>query len=142
MSTQFLKRSYVMVLIFMLALFAGSSAQAASACKGLSQSKCSTNCIWVGSYKTKAGNKVSGYCRAKSGKAAASGLTSEAKSKVNKADKKVTGAKKSASEKAKSAKKSVKSKTTAAKKSAKANKKIKKEKVKKITDKVKSKATK
>jgi len=101
-------QSYVVSLIFMLALFTGGSAQAASACKGLSQSKCGTNCTWVGSYKTKAGNKVNGYCRAKSGKAAAAGVSSKAKSKVNKIDKKASGTKKSVKESSKKVNKAAK----------------------------------
>ena len=73
----FFARTRLAVLISGLFLAASGSAVAGSACKGLSQSKCSNNddCSWVSSYKTKKGVKVDAYCRAKSGKSAGAGET-------------------------------------------------------------------
>jgi hypothetical protein len=61
------------IIAIVLMIFAFSSgAQAASSCKDLSTSACSSkqSCSWIRSYKTKKGVKVDGYCRSKPGKKA------------------------------------------------------------------------
>ena len=64
------QRMLVSVLSIFVAMMFSFSANAAS-CKGKSQSSCSAdnNCSWVSGYKRKDGVKVSGHCRAASGKA-------------------------------------------------------------------------
>ena len=54
----------ITILVLMLA---GTSAQAASACKGLEKGQCEKNtaCSWVDSFTRKDGVKVSGHCRSK-----------------------------------------------------------------------------
>ena len=112
-----------------VALAVGGSAQAESACKGLSKSQCGAGCTWVDSYKTKTGSKVSGYCRAKPGKAAGA-----AKQKATKA-----GEKAKAKLKEKKPKAAAKAKSAGKDKAEKMKKKAK-EKAKKKVDKAKSKA--
>ena len=71
--TSFIARTRLAVLVSGLFLAASGSAVAGSACKGLSQSKCtkSADCSWVSSYQTKKGVTVDAYCRAKSSKSSA-----------------------------------------------------------------------
>ncbi len=119
------------LMAMMIALTFSVQASAATVCKGKSKSQCasSSDCSWVSSYKTKSGAKVSGYCRAKPGKAASSKAkkkisttrrkaASKSKTVKEKASKKSAKAKKSAKKTKKSAKK-LKSKAKKAKKSSK-----------------------
>ena len=64
------QRVLALVLPVFVAMMFNFSADAAS-CKGKSESSCSAdkNCSWVSGYKRKDGVKVSGHCRAASGKA-------------------------------------------------------------------------
>lgn len=50
-----------------LLAFAGSPAQAASACKGLARAQCegAGSCAWVKGYATRKGTRVSAHCRSK-----------------------------------------------------------------------------
>ncbi len=113
-----------------IALALGGVVHAESACKGLSKNKCGGGCTWVDSYKTKTGNKVSGYCRAKPGKAAAGAKQKATKSadkakaqlkdrKAKVADKAKKKTKDKADKMKKKVKEKAKSKADKAKKSAK-----------------------
>ncbi len=65
------QRVLALVLPVFVAMMFSFSAEAASSCKGMSQSSCSaaSDCSWVSGYKRKDGVQVSGHCRAASGKA-------------------------------------------------------------------------
>lgn len=67
--------------VFMCTSFAVlSSANAASACKGLEQSVCQTteNCGWVNSYSRKDGREVKAFCRTKAKKSVTKSVEKEA----------------------------------------------------------------
>ncbi|MEW8624251.1 MAG: chromosome partitioning protein ParB [Candidatus Thiodiazotropha sp.] len=121
---------FLSAVITCLALF-HPTASAAKACKGMSNSACSSNanCSWVKSYTTKTGAKVNAYCRTKSGKKSSSQSTtskqktSKDSAKSVKKDKK----KKSSSDKSKQSKSKTKV-TDKKKKDSKKDKKKKKEK--------------
>lgn len=113
----------VIQIIFLALCFSGfvsSPAMAASKCKGLSKTSCSTNksCTWVDGYKRKDGVKVKSFCRSAPGKKA----TTAAKKK---ASKNTSAAKK------KAVKEKAQSKTKAKSKSTSKSKTKSKEKVKK-----------
>lgn len=57
-------RASVLAVIFMSV---GSTAMAASQCKGLSDAKCgeAASCSWVEGYERKDGRKVKSFCRTK-----------------------------------------------------------------------------
>ncbi len=110
----------VLPAIFLFLIFAGSVVQAQSACKGLSSGQCSTKsgCLWVGGYSRTDGRKVKGYCRAKGGKRATSGSTTQEKDSTSKrTTKKSTTADKTAV-KTTSSKKQKATKSAPAKKSS------------------------
>lgn len=91
-----------LVLVTFLALFFSGSAVAASACKGLSKTKCNGNgsCSWVEKYTTKKGTSVGPFCRSKPGKASSSGAAASSKAKAKKAvDKNKKAVKKKVKEK-------------------------------------------
>jgi len=122
-----------------LLLGMGSSAQAATACKGLSSSQCTgkSDCVWVGAYTRKDNKKVSGYCRSKGGKGTQSGTTKDKRSSSAKQD--VTdkdSAKKSSGKK--SDKKKPKDKNAKSKEKTKSDGKKAKSKDKKKTTKPKT----
>ncbi len=81
------------VLTLILFSVAGAPAFAASPCKGLSKTKCSSKptCSWVEAYKTKSGTRVNSYCRARPGKgekrSAQKRKVHESSSRSNKSDK-------------------------------------------------------
>ena len=120
----------------MLLLGFGSVAQAASACKGLSSSQCSSksDCVWVGGYTRKDNRKVSGYCRSKGGKATSSGKSQD-KGAATRSSEKKSKKEKSAIEK-KSTENTSKDKKS--KKKSKSDSKKSKSKEKKKTDKSKT----
>ena len=65
----------IVTLAAALSLFAISSVNAASPCKGMDENSCKTSnnqCSWIKSYETKSGNKVQAYCRTKPKKKACS----------------------------------------------------------------------
>lgn len=99
----------------------------AADCKGKSKSACSSNdsCSWVNSYKTKKGNSVKAFCRAKPGK----GKKTAKKSSSAKSAKASTDAKRSQTTK------STKSKKTTTKSSLSSSKKSSKTTSKKTTSK-------
>ena len=86
------------ILALVLAIFITSmfsfTAQAAS-CKGKPKSSCSadSNCSWVDAYKRKDGVKVTGHCRASTGKSSSksSSKSTSKKSSNKKADSKSKG---------------------------------------------------
>ncbi len=127
------QRVLALLLPIFVAMMFSFSAEAAS-CKGKSQSSCSAdnNCSWVSGYKRKDGVKVSGYCRAASGKANKEKSQNKSESK-----KSGTNTNKDSGSKDKKAKdKSTKSKDKNAKNKKSSNKKDKKSKDKKsATDK-------
>lgn len=57
----------IRTLVVTIALFTGSQAFAASACKGQADTSCSQNdsCYWVTGYQRSDGANVKGHCRAK-----------------------------------------------------------------------------
>ena len=103
------------LIIITVAMMFSFSANAAS-CKGISKSSCSANssCNWVEGYKRKDGIKVSGHCRAASGKANKDKKVKKAEKKtekkVEKKAKKKTETKKKTNSKKNDAKKKLKSK--------------------------------
>lgn len=88
-----------------LALFFSGSAIAASACKGLSKSKCNANgsCSWVEKYTTKKGTSVGPFCRSKPGKASSKGAAASSKAKKSVDTKKKAVSKKKSTGKTKKA---------------------------------------
>lgn len=65
--TTFTFQPLIRTLIVTFALFSGSEAIAASACKGQTDAACGQNdsCYWVTGYKRSDGANVKGHCRAK-----------------------------------------------------------------------------
>jgi hypothetical protein len=115
-----------LVAVVVLGLFISVQAAGASACKGVSKSKCAANnrCSWVGEYTTKKGVSVGPFCRSKSGKGSSSSAAAASRAKVKKsrtAKKKSLGKDQKAAQQNKKAvnkkKKSLKSKKPLKKKS-------------------------
>lgn len=102
-----MKKLILITLTCLAFLVFGSTAQAASSCKGKTQSACSSasSCSWVKSYKRKDGVKVKAHCRSAK-KASTKKVTSKKKSSdKKKASKSKKTTKKKDSKKKKATKK-------------------------------------
>ncbi len=85
-------RAGVLASSLLASLMIASPASAASPCKGLDNSACSTNasCGWVDSYQRKDGRAVKAFCRTKSGAKRSSAKKAQASSSApNSAPKKL-----------------------------------------------------
>jgi hypothetical protein len=75
-----------LVAVVVFGVFISTQAAEASACKGVSKSKCVANshCSWVGKYTTKKGISVGPFCRSKSGKGSSSSAAAVSNAKIKK----------------------------------------------------------